>query len=29
LLAQAGHKPVRSRVSDRQMPLPFDSDDEA
>jgi hypothetical protein len=29
LLARAGHKPVRSRVSDRQMPLPFDADDES
>jgi uncharacterized protein (DUF433 family) len=28
LLARAGHKPARSRVSERQMPLPFDSEED-
>jgi hypothetical protein len=28
MLVRAGHKPVRIKVSERQMPLPFDSEDE-
>lgn len=28
MLARAGHKPVRVRVSERQMPLPFDPEDD-
>jgi hypothetical protein len=28
LLARAGHKASRVRVSDRQMPLPFDTEEE-